>query len=107
MRKTPVYDVNVLRRLWAAGKTHQQIAAALGCSEMYVSQLRQRHNLPKRRMKFTPPVAVDPTEAEIAARAAQIRAKHLDELRRSDPKPSTLGNIRCVGWNGYQFDSFA
>lgn len=107
MGTKPVYDVDVLRRLWAAGKTHQQIAAALGCSELYVSQLRQRHDLPRRRKKYTPPVSDDPTEEEIAARAAEIRKRHLDELRQSDPKPSTIGAIRCVGWNGYRFDSFA
>jgi len=70
-----VYSVSELKRLWAAGKTHQQIAAALGCSEMYVSQLRQRHNLPFRRKKYYGPKEKDPTPEEIAERAAECRAK--------------------------------
>jgi hypothetical protein len=70
-----VYSVSELKRLWAAGKTHQQIAAALGCSEMYVSQLRQLHNLPFRRKKYYGPKEKDPTPEEIAERAAECRAK--------------------------------
>lgn len=103
-----VYSVATLRRLWAAGKTHQEIAAALGCSEVYVSQLRKRHKLPKRRMKNTPPVLIDPTEDEIISRAAAIRRKNLEVLRCSNPKSSSgVGGIRCVGWDGYRFHGFA
>jgi hypothetical protein len=44
------YDIDLLRRLWAAGETCEVIAAALGCSPHYVSALRQKHGLPVRRV---------------------------------------------------------
>lgn len=69
------YNLTTLQRLWAAGKTHQEIAAALGCSEMYVSQLRERHQLPRRRRAFHGPQEDDPTPEQIAERAAECRAR--------------------------------
>ena len=70
-----VYSVDELKRLWADGKTHQEIASALGCSEMYVSQLRERHQLPRRRRSFHGPQEDDPTPEQIAERAAECRAR--------------------------------
>jgi len=72
-----VYDKDVLTRLWAEGKTHFEIAAALGCSEMYVSQLRERHKLPKRRQAYHGPQEDDPTPEQIAERAAECRARRV------------------------------
>jgi hypothetical protein len=77
-----VYSVSELKRLWAAGKTHQEIAAALGCSEMYVSQLRERHQLPKRRQVRHGPQEFDPTPEQIAERAAECRARRPEVIER-------------------------
>jgi hypothetical protein len=108
-----VYSVSELKRLWAAGKTHQEIAAALGCSEIYVAQLRQRHNLPMRRRVQHGPKDVDPTPEEIAERKAEIRARHLEALRDEHPEASrsragrasqhVSESIRCYSWDGFRF----
>lgn len=98
-RGSCTYNLTTLQRLWAAGKTHQEIAAALGCSEMYVSQLRERHQLPRRRQVRHGPQEFDPTPEQIAERAAECRARRPDpatpkELRVSMPR---------YRWNGIGF----
>jgi hypothetical protein len=74
-----VYSVAQLQQLWAAGKTHVEIAAALGCATAYVAELVARHNLPRRRRAYHGPQEDDPTPEQIAERAAECRA------RREDP----------------------
>ena len=76
-----VYDKDVLTQLWAEGKTHFEIAAALGCAEGHVENLRIRHGLPKRPQCYHGPQEDDPTLEEIAERAAECRA------RRVQPEP--------------------
>ena len=91
-----VYSLDELRRLWADGKTHQEIAAALGCSEMYVSQLRERHKLPRRRRAYHGPQDDDPTPEQIAERAAECRARRPDP---ATPKEERVSMPR-YSWNG-------
>jgi len=95
-----VYSLAELQRLWAAGKTHQEIAAALGCSEMYVSQLRERHNLPRRRRAFHGPQEDDPTPEQIAERAAECRARRVV----ATPKEERVSMPR-YSWDGYKFNT--
>jgi transposase-like protein len=80
-RKQWTCDLAVLQRLWAAGKTHIEIAAALGCAEKQVEQLRRRHALPRRPRKQAP-VTVDPTPEQIAERAAECRARRPEVIER-------------------------
>lgn len=113
MNKTCVYSLTQLQQLWAAGKTHLEIAAALGCSEMYVATLRKRHNLPYRRRRYAKPVDVDPTPAEIEERKAALRAVHLQQrLTENAEASSSRGkrqrmenemSARVFCWDGFQF----
>jgi len=98
-RGSSVYSLTLLKRLWADGKTHTEIAAALGCSEMYVSQLRERHKLPRRRQVRHGPHHDDPTPEQIAERAAECRA------RRPGPAEPKGGRVsaRSYTWTGTGF----
>jgi hypothetical protein len=94
-----VYDKNVLKRLWAAGKTHTEIAAALGCSAGYVEKLRIRHGLPRRPRCHHGPQEDDPTPEQIAERAAECRAR-----RPGLPEPKgERVSIPKYSWDGYRF----
>jgi hypothetical protein len=94
-----VYDKNVLKRLWAAGKTHVEIAAALGCSAGYVEKLRIRHGLPRRPRCHHGPQDDDPTPEQIAERAAECRAR-----RPGLPEPKgERVSIPKYSWDGYRF----
>ena len=108
-----VYDKNLLKQLWADGKTHGEIAAALGCSAGYVEKLRIRHGLPQRPRCQHGPQEDDPTPEEIAQRKAEIRARHLEALRDEHPEASrsragrasqrVSESIRCYSWDGFRF----
>ena len=90
------YSVAQLQQLWAAGKTHPEIAAALGCATAYVAQLVTRHKLPRRRREYHGPQDDDPTPEEIAERAAECRARRVvatpKEERYSIPRYTWTGN---------------
>lgn len=98
-----VYSVTRLRQLWAAGKTHVEIALALGCATAYVAQLVARHNLPRRRAAYHGPQEDDPTPEQIAERAAECRARR--------PPPATPKDERCsvprYSWDGYRFNGLS
>jgi len=114
---TCVYDVAELRRLWAAGKTHVEIAAALGCSVAYVADLRVRHSLPKRRPEYHGPVTDDPTPDEIRAQCEVFKARHLQELRDESYSASHARairghsqeqhSIRSYRWDGWTFNAIS
>ena len=95
-----IYSVEHLKRLWADGKTHIEIAAALGCPENYVAYLVARHNLPRRRRTFHGPQEEDPTPEQIAERAAECRA------RRPPPAVPTRErtSVPKYSWDGYRFN---
>ena len=76
-----VYDVEEFKKLWHQGRTHAQIASALGCPVLYVSQLRARHNLPTRRQTYRPPSIRDPSPDELERMKKELREKHLAEMR--------------------------
>ena len=97
-RKQWTYDLALLQRLWAAGKTHIEIAAALGCVEKKVEQLRRRHALPRRPRKYAPPVDADPTPEQIEERAAECRARRIQPT----PKEERISLPR-YSWDGYRF----
>jgi hypothetical protein len=93
-----VYSVAQLQQLWAAGKTHPEIAAALGCATAYVAQLVARHNLPRRRRAYHGPQEDDPTPDQIAERAAECRA------RRVQPEPKgERYSVPRYTWTGTGF----
>jgi hypothetical protein len=98
-----VYDKNVLKRLWAAGKTHVEIAAALGCSAGYVEKLRKRHGLPRRPRCHHGPQEDDPTPEQIKERAAECIA------RREPPAvPKTERVIAPkYSWDGFRFTALS
>jgi hypothetical protein len=100
-RGSSVYSLTLLKRLWAEGKTHPEIASALGCSEMYVSQLRERHKLPRRRQVRHGPQEFDPTPSQIAERAAECRARRPDP---AEPKEQRVSLPR-YSWNGVAFNA--
>ena len=76
-----VYDVRKLKNLWTQGRTHAQIASALGCPVVYVAQLRERHNLPMRRRSYYRPSIVDPSPDELERLKKELREKHFAEMR--------------------------
>jgi hypothetical protein len=83
------YDIELLRKLWAAGETCSTIAAALGCSQSYVMNVRLRLKLPARRRQKT---AKELTADEIYAAAYEIRKS------RSRPE-----DCDTEGWTPPQF----
>jgi hypothetical protein len=93
-----VYSVAQLQQLWAAGKTHPEIAAALGCATAYVAQLVARHKLPRRRRAYHGPQEDDPTPEQIAERAAECRARRVV----STPKEERFSIPRYM-WDGFRF----
>jgi hypothetical protein len=88
-----------LRQLWARGDSYQEIAAALGCSQSYISRLKVRHRLPDRQKPTSEILADDPTPEQIAERAAECRA------RRPDPATPTGDRVSIVRytWTGKGF----
>lgn len=112
-KQHPPYCEETLRQLWADGKTHWEIADALGCSELYIRVLRRRHNLPRRPNRAMYREAPDPTPEEIAERAAECRKRHMDAMRhetdnathkrKSKIERTRLPSIRVVAWDGYRF----
>ena len=94
-----IYSVTKLKRLWAEGKTHPEIASALGCSEMYVSHLRKLHKLPRRRPVRHGPQELDPTPEQIAERAAECRARRPGP---AEPKEQRVSMPRYT-WTGTGF----
>jgi hypothetical protein len=94
-----VYSVAQLRQLWAAGKTHVEIAAALGCATAYVAELVSRHNLPRRRPAYHGPQEDDPTPEQIAKRAAECLARRVGP---PEPKAERYSPPR-YSWDGFRF----
>jgi hypothetical protein len=92
------YSVARLEQLWAAGKTHVEIAAALGCATAYVAQLVARHQLPRRRRAYHGPMEDDPTPEQIAERAAECRARRV----QPEPKGERVSVPRYM-WDGFRF----
>ena len=92
------YCTATLHRLWARGDSYQEIAAALGCSQSFVSRLKDRHKLPNRQKATKDILADDPTPDEIAERAAECRA------RRVQPEPKgERYSIPRYTWDGFKF----
>lgn len=81
------YSVTELFRLWGSGASYQEIAAALGCTQSTVHDLRDRHKLPKREKKTNTEfkAADDPAEEEIEQRARECREAHFAKRRRETP----------------------
>jgi hypothetical protein len=94
-----VYSVAQLQQLWAAGKTHIEIASALGCATAYVAELVARHNLPRRRPAYHGPQEDDPTPEQIAERAAECRARRPEP---AEPKEQRVSMPRYT-WTGTGF----
>lgn len=94
------YCVLTLHRLWARGDSYPQIAAALGCSESFISRLKDRHKLPNRQKATREIFEDDPTPEQIAERAAECRA------RRVIPNPKTERvSAPKYSWDGYRFNA--
>jgi hypothetical protein len=92
------YCTLTLHRLWARGDSYQEIAAALGCSQTFISTLKDRHKLPDRQKPTRDIFADDPTPEQIAQRAAECRA------RRVQPTPKgERVSIPKYSWDGFRF----
>jgi len=87
-----------LHRLWASGASYREIAAALGCSQSFVSRLKDRHKLPNRQKATREIFEDDPTPEQIAERAAECRAKRVVPT----PKDERF-SIPKYSWDGYRF----
>ena len=98
-RGSCIYSLTELQRLWAAGKTNVEIAAALSCSVRHVEHLRDRHNLPARPRSYHGPQEDDPTPEQIAERAAECRARRPDP---ATPKEERVSVVRYT-WTGKGF----
>jgi hypothetical protein len=92
------YCAVTLHRLWARGDSYQEIAAALGCSQSFVSRLKDRHKLPNRQKATKDILADDPTPEEIAERAAECRARRVV----ATPKDERFSVPRYM-WDGFRF----
>jgi hypothetical protein len=100
MTRTTI-DVELLRQLWAEGKTHTEISSALGCAEAYISSLQRQHGLPKRKRRQFRPVDYEPTEEEILQMAAELRAKRVTQEQRVPVE------IMHLQWDGTSFRQLA
>ena len=92
------YCAVTLHRLWARGDSYQEIAAALGCSQSFVSRLKDRHKLANRQKATKDILADDPTPEEIAERAAECRARRV----QPEPKGERVSVPRYM-WDGFRF----
>ena len=75
------YSALKLHTLWTSGASYAEIAAVLGCSESYVHDLKVRHKLPNRQRATREIFENDPTPEQIQERAAEIKARHMAEMR--------------------------
>lgn len=83
MKRKPL-DVAKLHRLYAdRSLTLDEIARLIGFSQCHLAKLLKRHGIERRErnndMRGRP--KPDPTPEEIAERAAECRAKHLEDKR--------------------------
>jgi hypothetical protein len=92
------YCAATLHRLWARGDSYQEIAAALGCSQSFVSRLKDRHKLPNRQKPNREIFEDDPTPEQIAERAAECRARRVV----ATPKEERFSVPRYM-WDGFRF----
>jgi hypothetical protein len=92
------YCAATLHRLWARGDSYQEIAAALGCSQSFVSRLKDRHKLPNRQKATKEIFEDDPTPEQIAERAAECRARRVV----ATPKEERF-SIPRYSWDGFKF----
>jgi hypothetical protein len=75
------YCTKQLHDLWDGGASYAEIAAVLGCSHSYVHDLKVRHKLPNRQRPTREIFENDPTPDQIRERAAEIRERHMAEMR--------------------------
>lgn len=99
MSRQVKYCAATLHRLWARGDSYQEIAAALGCSESYVSRLKERHKLPNRQKPTVEILAADPTLEQIEERAAECRQRRVGPGLHKHERFS----VPRYGWDGYRF----
>jgi hypothetical protein len=92
------YCTLTLHQLWASGASYMEIAAALGCSQSFVSTLKERHKLPNRQKATKEIFEDDPTPEQIAERAAECRAKRVVPT----PKEERFSVPRYM-WDGFRF----
>jgi len=95
------YDRELLRRLWLyTDMTPQQIAFELGSSRQFVREQAKRMGLPRKVPEYKH-IERDPTQEEIAERAAECRKRHLAE-KRAEPVSynDEAGSIRCFTYCG-------
>lgn len=78
-----------LRSIWATGSTYAEMTMFLGVSRDQITRLRDRLGLPVRHDRSQRKKGkrhADPTPKEIAARAAEMRAKHMANRRAEPPR---------------------
>jgi len=78
-------DVPLLFRLWGdMTLTRAEIARKLGTTENQLTRLAERHGLGRRGRQHRAFSMDDPTPDEIAQRAAECRARHMELRRKED-----------------------
>lgn len=76
-----------LYQMWYAGVGWAELARHFRCSVGTVRRVVREEKLRPRPRHKTAPPAVDPTPDEIAARAAECRARHFAEKRAEHWEP--------------------
>jgi hypothetical protein len=95
------YDRDLLRRLWLfTTMTPQEIAFELGSSRQFVREQAKLMGLPRKVPEYKH-LERDPTQEEIAERAAECRKRHLAE-KRAEPhqRGDEAGSLRCFSYCG-------
>lgn len=80
------YSAEALHHMWERGDSYKEIAAALGCSESFVHDLKVRHKLPNRQRATKEIFENDPTPDEIEHWKAVFKSRHMEE-KRAQPWP--------------------
>jgi hypothetical protein len=78
-----------LRSIWATGSTYAEMTMFLGVSRDQITRLRDRLGLPVRHDRSQRKKGkrhADPTPQEIAARAAEMRARHMANRLAEPPR---------------------
>lgn len=89
-------DAAELFRLWNDSTlTRAEIAYALGVTAGQLTRLASRHGLGKRGPQYRAFEVADPTPEEIEERAAECRAKHMEQRRAEDV---TCTNSKVSKW---------
>jgi biotin operon repressor len=101
------HDIPRLFKLWSdKSLSCSQVAAEFGVSRTQVFRLASRYGLPKRPSeRLAENTVVDPTPAQIAERAAEIRERNMERMKQQESFNQTDHGLRCFSWRGDHYES--